>query len=94
MLVFLSGNSILTYRKVVYFDEKIAKDFLKLHSELLNLASVGQSVCLKKMSKMVKNKVSWLFITFSVYSNIRTSKVYMLVIAYDPDPTISGALHG
>ena len=29
-----------------------------------------------------------------VYSNIRTPKVYMLVIAYDPDPTISGALHG
>ena len=30
-----------------------------------------------------------------MYNNIRTPKVvYMQVIAYDTDPTISGAIHG
>ena len=35
-----------------------------------------------------------LILTLYLYGNIRTTKVYILVIAYDPDPAKSGALHG
>lgn len=58
--------------------------------DLLHLISVCRYVCLsvKKYQKLSK---TWFCITFS---NIRTPKVYMLVMAYDPDPTISRAFHG